>query len=135
MRTAFGAALSIVMAFPLFAQRPALSTGPVDISGMWNFATLTPLERPPEFADKYFLTPTEAAEFEAQRRRVGDQVFGVGPAVVVDEELQPPEGCRCSSTRPDPPSQASDRGCAQGWRERPVDPRNGSPSPRLTVSC
>ena len=81
MRIAFGAALSIVMAFPLFAQRPALSTGPVDISGMWNFATLTPLERPPEFADKYFLTPTEAAEFEAQRRRVGDQVFGVGPAV------------------------------------------------------
>lgn len=82
MRVAFGAVLvSIVVALPLFAQRPASSNPSADLSGMWNFGTLTPLERPPQFADKYFLTPTEAAEYEAQRHRVGDQIFGAGPAI------------------------------------------------------
>lgn len=34
--------------------------------GIWNSATATPLERPPQFKDKAFFTPAEAAEWERQ---------------------------------------------------------------------
>src|SRR5215813_3932979 len=37
-----------------------------DLSGIWTNATVTPLERPKEFAGKEFLTKAEAAEFEKQ---------------------------------------------------------------------
>ena len=35
-----------------------------DLEGVWNSATVTPLERPPELQDKAFFTPEEAAEWE-----------------------------------------------------------------------
>jgi hypothetical protein len=35
-----------------------------DLEGVWTFSTLTPLERPAEFAAKAALTPEEAAAFE-----------------------------------------------------------------------
>src|SRR5436190_22846863 len=38
--------------------------GQPDFQGSWSTATLTPLERPAEFAGKEFLTPQEAAEYE-----------------------------------------------------------------------
>jgi hypothetical protein len=34
-----------------------------DLQGLWNGATLTPLQRPPEFQDRAVFTPEEAAEF------------------------------------------------------------------------
>ena len=37
--------------------------GQPDLEGNWATATLTPLERPPEFAGKEFLTEQEAAEY------------------------------------------------------------------------
>src|SRR5260370_6849844 len=37
--------------------------GQPDFEGNWATATLTPLERPPEFAGKEFLTEQEAAEY------------------------------------------------------------------------
>ena len=40
--------------------------GQPDFQGVWSTATLTPLERPPEFAGKEFLTEQEAAEYERQ---------------------------------------------------------------------
>lgn len=43
------------------SQRTA-SSAP-DLEGVWNFATLTPLERPAALADKEFLTDAEAAAF------------------------------------------------------------------------
>jgi len=52
-----------------------------DMSGVWNFSTLTPLERPPRFNGKRFLTASEAAEFEAQILQAGDQPLGSGPAI------------------------------------------------------
>jgi hypothetical protein len=39
-----------------------------DLEGIWTNATITPLERPAEFAGKEFLTEKEAAEYERQVR-------------------------------------------------------------------
>ena len=41
--------------------------GQPDLQGVWNFSTLTPLERPDELAGKPFLTEAEAAEYIQQR--------------------------------------------------------------------
>ena len=38
--------------------------GTPNIEGVWDFRTLTPFERPPEFADKAVLTPREARAFQ-----------------------------------------------------------------------
>lgn len=46
--------------------------GKPDLQGIWNFSTATPLERPPQFATKEFLTDQEVAMVErvaADRRR------------------------------------------------------------------
>jgi hypothetical protein len=43
---------------------PRTADGQPDFQGNWATATLTPLERPPEFAGKEFLTEQEAAEYE-----------------------------------------------------------------------
>ena len=40
--------------------------GDPDLQGVWDFRTLTPLERPDEFEGKAFLTEEEAAVFEQQ---------------------------------------------------------------------
>ena len=39
-----------------------------DLQGIWTNATLTPFERPREFAGKEFFTPGDAAEYEKQVR-------------------------------------------------------------------
>jgi hypothetical protein len=43
---------------------PRTADGQADLQGIWNFATLTPLQRPAEFAGKEFFTDQEAAAFE-----------------------------------------------------------------------
>jgi len=50
---------------------PRTPNGQPDFQGVWATATLTPLERPAEFAGKEFLTAQEAAEYE---RRTLEQV-------------------------------------------------------------
>jgi hypothetical protein len=52
-----------------------------DISGVWNYATLTPLERPGRFASKPFLIKEEAAAFE--KKFCGLLVInGLGPVLM-----------------------------------------------------
>jgi hypothetical protein len=41
--------------------------GQPDLQGVWRVHTITPLERPAEFADKPFLTPEEASAYQARR--------------------------------------------------------------------
>jgi hypothetical protein len=43
---------------------PRMADGKPDLQGTYTFATITPLQRPAQFADKPVLTPEEAAKFE-----------------------------------------------------------------------
>jgi hypothetical protein len=52
---------------------PRTPDGHPDFQGTWNTSTLTPLERPAEFADKPFLTAQEAKDYEARLLREGNR--------------------------------------------------------------
>jgi hypothetical protein len=53
---------------------PRLADGHPDLQGVWTNATLTPLERAPQFANKPTLTEEEAAKAEAQARGLYEDV-------------------------------------------------------------
>jgi hypothetical protein len=44
-----------------------------DFEGVWNSATATPIERPPELKDKAFFTPQEAAAWERQAAKNNEE--------------------------------------------------------------
>ena len=48
---------------------PVMSWGDPDLQGIWDFRTITPMERPAELAGKAVLTAEEAADFEARENR------------------------------------------------------------------
>jgi hypothetical protein len=72
--------LSAAVAFTVFgltsvlaqvgSKGPRTVDGQPDLQGVWNFSTITPLERPSEFAGREFLTDGEAQQLE---RRVAQQ--------------------------------------------------------------
>ena len=49
------------------ADTPRTPAGRPDLGGVWDFRTVTPLERPTELEDKAFFTDEEAAAFASQR--------------------------------------------------------------------
>jgi hypothetical protein len=51
---------------------PRTSDRRPDLQGIWTNGTVTPLERPREFAAKEFFSPNEAAEYEKQARARND---------------------------------------------------------------
>ena len=84
------AAIALAGAAPAAAQSngdgPRTAWGDPDLTGVWDFRTLTPIERPDELGDKAVLTAEEAAAFEQQalqqwdadRRDGSDLEFGIG---------------------------------------------------------
>ena len=72
----FVAAISlfaVLLSIPVAAQSSGGSTsastpdGQPDLSGVWDFRTVTPLERPEEFGDQAFLSEEEVAAYAAER--------------------------------------------------------------------
>ncbi len=57
---------------------PRLSDGHPDLQGIWTNKTITPMERPKEFADEAFFTPEEAKAYTemARKRNNKDQRGG-----------------------------------------------------------
>jgi hypothetical protein len=51
-------------------KAPRTADGHPDLQGVWGYATITPLERPAEFAAKAVLTPEEVAEFERKTAEI-----------------------------------------------------------------
>ena len=60
------ATICLAPGFAVAQEKASLRTpdGQPDLQGTWSWATLTPFERPAQFANKEFLTPEEAAKFE-----------------------------------------------------------------------
>ena len=58
--------LVVISITPLAGQTKTLRTadGHPDLQGVWNFSTITPLERPAEFAGREFLGDEEAKQLE-----------------------------------------------------------------------
>lgn len=72
MRNRVLLALMIVVSIAASAARaqsnadvPRLADGRPDLQGVWDFRTITPLERPTELGDKAVLTAEEAAALQA----------------------------------------------------------------------
>ena len=80
---------------------PKTREGRPSLQGTWSYATLTPLERPDEFAGKAFLTAAEAAAFEQRTLNVQNR----------DRRDEGPAG-RGTDGRTD-----LDRAYNQGWWE------------------
>ncbi|HYE86730.1 MAG TPA: hypothetical protein VEA16_10275 [Vicinamibacterales bacterium] len=64
---AVSCAIAVIAALPVLVsgQRSGPANRP-DLEGIWNSATVTPLERPAALRDKPFFTPEEAAAFERE---------------------------------------------------------------------
>ncbi len=61
------AGLVVSAAGPAVAQTaPTTAWGAPDLGGIWDFRTITPLQRPGDLADKEFLTEEEAANLEQE---------------------------------------------------------------------
>ena len=130
---------------PAFAQSkpwtpPRTPDGQPDIQGTWTNATLTPLERPAEFAGKQVLTEAEVAEYEKRMavqndrdrrdgnaevdagRAYNDFWFERGTKVVGDSRtsliVDPPDG-RIPALTPEAQTKAAAR--AQHRKLHPAD--------------
>jgi len=67
---------SLLAAIPAAGQKPwtppRTPDGKPDLQGIWNNATLTPMERPAQYAGKATLSEQEAVEFEKEELRSVD---------------------------------------------------------------
>lgn len=93
------------------AAIPRNAVGKPDFDGYWSSTAVTPLERPPELANKEFYTPKEYAEFEAAELKVEKTKPGTQEDVhygFVDYGLHPSQNVRAVNLRTsivyDPPN-------------------------------
>jgi hypothetical protein len=78
--------LSVACAPEVGYEPERTSWGTPNIEGLWDFRTLTPLERPIELADKAVLTPEEAQAFRERAIQAQDVDNRTGDASIGDVE-------------------------------------------------
>jgi len=80
-----GVAMSLTFVGQTVAQTdtPRTAWGHPDLQGVWDFRTITPMERPDDLAGKEFLTAEEAAGLEQVRAAENDARDGEVPADIV----------------------------------------------------
>jgi hypothetical protein len=69
---------------PAEAGLPRTPDGHPDFQGLWDYRTVTPLERPRDLSDKEFFTDQEAAAFEKRNAERLDHVVAVHPPFWLD---------------------------------------------------
>jgi hypothetical protein len=121
------AALTLTLA----PTRPA----PRDFSGVWNYATMTPLERSAAFGDRETLTPDEAAKYEQQtitrqentNNTAGPDWWDPGTRHLVNRRtsliVDPPNG-RLPPLTPAAQAKAAERAQARRQRTLPDGPED-----------
>jgi hypothetical protein len=134
----------IVVVFAAIALIAASQAPPPtpDFSGVWNYATMTPLERPPQFADRETMTSDEANAFEKQtldrqattNNTAGPDWWDPGTRHLANRRtsliVDPPNG-RLPAMTPDGQQRAADR--ARARREHPWP--DGPEDLELNVRC
>jgi hypothetical protein len=88
---------------------PRTSWGDPDLQGVWDYRTITPLERRPELGDREFYTDEEVAELEGRAaRRMDRPPEEIAPGLVHAEYLTDPgrqlDQSRRTSLIVDPPN-------------------------------
>ncbi len=91
-----GALVTAVAVVPLMSEPapgqdatgPRTPWGDPDLSGMWDFRTMTPLERPSELAGKEVLTDEEAAEYERNKLRELDKDLRVSDGLTAVQDVR-----------------------------------------------
>ena len=56
-------------------KAPRTADGQPDLQGIWDFRTITPMERPKQLGTKAFFTEQEAAAYEQEENRRRERKF------------------------------------------------------------
>ena len=136
-------AVTVAAQAPKSPKVPRTPDGHADLQGTWDFAQLTPFERPGNFAGKQSLTDDEAEEFAQQRIETGNKDkrdggaaadverayndfwwdFGKRVAKQTSLVVDPPDG-RVPATTPEAQARAAARrGKYDNPEERPLAER------------
>lgn len=121
---------------------PRTSWGDPDFSGLWNYATMTPLERPQAFASKDVLSEADAAAYERQTTERQAATNNTAGPDWWDEGTRHLTGRR-TSLIVDPPngrlppltSDAQARAAARAQARRARGPADGPEDLGLNVRC
>jgi hypothetical protein len=129
-----------LLALPIAVRAGAWTTprtpwGDPDLQGVWNYATMTPLERPRDFAGKSVLTAEEASAYEQQttarqaatNNTAGPDWWDAGTRRLVDRRtslIVDPDSGRLPPTTDDARARAAARAAARprgGLADGPED--------------